>query len=468
MANVTHTFPNPKLRLEATADEKTIVVALPSGREKTLLTVEENPVTGGIELSAGAYRVSRHKKRTAIYIGDSIVGNGSSADNGYRNSRSILQHAMRFLGRPVRIVGEHGFSGKRTDEIFASYDSIVAGSDPGIVFWTSGTNDFSAGHTPEQIVNNLKMVKNKVVSEGRRFVYLGMPPVSFSGGYHRLYQLLMDVGDNDTDFVFFPCGSSLLDYNATPSEIATLKKRTGLFAADGVHPTSAGAVAWGTELAHRLANYFNADRDHKITNASTLTEGDYLSNGVINGLVGASGSGFSSAVTPAGSRNIANETLNMAADGLQKYMPGRLFRTVFSPGSSPASADLMRAVVNSDLGSGAEKFASRKYITKAYVKATATAGKIRGLYLSSEFYTWGYSAINIESDNLMFDINDNTGTWPINVDSYEGVFETREYTFPATWQDPSKMHVTVRVFVIADPGATVTVDFGAVAMQEVF
>lgn len=46
MADTTHTFPNPRLRLEATADEGRIVVALPSGREKALATTEADPVTG--------------------------------------------------------------------------------------------------------------------------------------------------------------------------------------------------------------------------------------------------------------------------------------------------------------------------------------------------------------------------------------------------------------------------------------
>ena len=48
MTNITHTFPSPYLRLEATADESTVVVALPSGMEKTLVTAEINPLTGGI------------------------------------------------------------------------------------------------------------------------------------------------------------------------------------------------------------------------------------------------------------------------------------------------------------------------------------------------------------------------------------------------------------------------------------
>ena len=52
MTNVTHTFPSPYLRLEATADESTVVVALPSGMEKTLVTAEINPLTGKVIASA--------------------------------------------------------------------------------------------------------------------------------------------------------------------------------------------------------------------------------------------------------------------------------------------------------------------------------------------------------------------------------------------------------------------------------
>lgn len=51
MTDRTHTFPHPLLRLEATADEQTIVAALPSGREKTLVTAETNPLTGGSDIT---------------------------------------------------------------------------------------------------------------------------------------------------------------------------------------------------------------------------------------------------------------------------------------------------------------------------------------------------------------------------------------------------------------------------------
>lgn len=57
MTNITHTFPSPYLRLEATADESTVVVALPSGMEKTLVTAEINPLTGGLHYQLGIFLV---------------------------------------------------------------------------------------------------------------------------------------------------------------------------------------------------------------------------------------------------------------------------------------------------------------------------------------------------------------------------------------------------------------------------
>ena len=38
MTNPTHTFANPFLQLQATPDEGTVVAAMPSGREHTLVT----------------------------------------------------------------------------------------------------------------------------------------------------------------------------------------------------------------------------------------------------------------------------------------------------------------------------------------------------------------------------------------------------------------------------------------------
>lgn len=49
MTNPSHTFASPFLQLQATPDESTVVAAMPSGSEKTLVTSETNPVTGGCD-----------------------------------------------------------------------------------------------------------------------------------------------------------------------------------------------------------------------------------------------------------------------------------------------------------------------------------------------------------------------------------------------------------------------------------
>ncbi len=54
MTNPTHTYASPYLQLQASADESTVVAAMPSGREKTLITTETDPVTGVVkELISG-------------------------------------------------------------------------------------------------------------------------------------------------------------------------------------------------------------------------------------------------------------------------------------------------------------------------------------------------------------------------------------------------------------------------------
>lgn len=48
MTNITDTYADPRLRLECSPDEKTLVAAFPSGRERDIVTATTNPVTGVI------------------------------------------------------------------------------------------------------------------------------------------------------------------------------------------------------------------------------------------------------------------------------------------------------------------------------------------------------------------------------------------------------------------------------------
>lgn len=86
MTNVTHTFPSPHLRLEATADESTVVVALPSGMEKTLVTAEINPLTGGVELSKYVDTKTAPGSRFVL-LGDSIL----AAENAGRTITAMVR-----------------------------------------------------------------------------------------------------------------------------------------------------------------------------------------------------------------------------------------------------------------------------------------------------------------------------------------------------------------------------------------
>ena len=47
MADATQTLRSPYLNLECTPDEKTLVAAMPSGREQLLATIATDTVTGG-------------------------------------------------------------------------------------------------------------------------------------------------------------------------------------------------------------------------------------------------------------------------------------------------------------------------------------------------------------------------------------------------------------------------------------
>lgn len=58
MTSATNTYASPFLQLQASPDEVDVVVAFPSGMERSLVTATTNPITGGVELSVGGKNVS--------------------------------------------------------------------------------------------------------------------------------------------------------------------------------------------------------------------------------------------------------------------------------------------------------------------------------------------------------------------------------------------------------------------------
>jgi len=80
MTNITDTYADPRLRLECSPDEKTLVAAFPSGRERDIVTATTNPVTGGIGFAgygdkagvASAYHVEKFRSSAAMSDSDVI------------------------------------------------------------------------------------------------------------------------------------------------------------------------------------------------------------------------------------------------------------------------------------------------------------------------------------------------------------------------------------------------------------
>lgn len=419
-------------------------------------------------LSSRLSGVGYNRLGTAVIIGDSIIANGSNATNGYRNNRSIVQHAMRQLGRPYKVVNEVGFSGETTDQILARWDTQVAPYKPGIVYWESGTNDFSAGRTSAQILSSLIQAKQRAESLGARFVYIGAPQNTVPPA---LLNMVRQYAREDSSFEYTGGSNRLLDYTGTTAQLAAPTLLTNA-QPDGTHQSAYGANLWAQDIVlyeqrrgFKAPPFFSAIGGPGGNSPST---GNYLSNLTANGLVGAAGANWSTQIIAGGTRTPVTSVQNMGTTGLQAGLPGRLYRAVWSPAVSPTTADKMITNCTWDLSGAAAQYAGRTFIGRCYAKVTSTGGNIHGAYLSALAYDWTYgNSLGSGFDNYLFDPG-SMSTWSMATTSYEGYFETTPITLPSTWTTPTDAHFTCSITVNADTGATVTVDVGCAEFTEVF
>lgn len=416
---------------------------------------------------ADSGQVSR--KNTAVFMGDSIVDNGSNTLNGLRNNRNILLHALRKLGQPIKVVAQAGYSGKRTDEIFNQWDAVVTPHDPGIVFWESGVNDFNHLDSPDVVFERLRAVHARAKAEGRRFIYIGMPPLYYNGLAASFLQRVRQLAREDSTFEYTAGSERLLEYNGTPSELGTPVFLTNAIP-DGTHPSAYGADLW----ANQIVDYFQrrgtpfSNPFSTAGNSGAENSAEYLNNLLVNGLVGSAGAGWSSSVSTPLSRSSTITVEATGGSGLQAIVPGRLYKTVWTPAVNPSDQDVMSAALATDNHSSARRFAGRTFVARCYAKVSAVGGKLHDVHLRAIGYDWSYANVLFnEMDNKAFDMT-SLPTWSMGVSSYEGVFETAPFTLPPTWNSPTQAHFLGYLNVSAAPGATVTVQVGAMEIVEVF
>ncbi len=411
----------------------------------------------------------------AVYVGDSLVSNGSNPANGYRNTRSILQHAMRQLGRPFNIRNEVGFSGQRTDEVFAKWDAEVVPYNPGRVFWLTGNNDIFQGGNATTTFARLMLVRDRAAAEGRLLCLLPVAPSTGPEG-QILMRMLIDRSKHDPFLEVIGSMARTLDYNVTAANIAAGTSLANMFTEGNTHPTGRCAKIVGDSIRdHFLATGIN--NSYRYTplamgnpGGNNPTTGDSACNMQYNGLIGQGaslGAGWSTSVLPANTRVPTATTQAMGATGMQAHLPGRLQRVVWAPGTAPTDADAMKLQSVWDCTAGAAKYAGKTFKGEAYIKASSTGGMIHGVTLNVSVYRWDWSGVIAGgTDNVYFD-NTSSAVWSMYTSAYEGVYETMPFDMPSTWSDSDRMHVVTEVVVVAEPGATVTVDTGVASIGQI-
>lgn len=196
MTNPSHTFASPFLQLQATPDESTVVAAMPSGREKTLVTSETNPVTGGSVFSGGlsGYLNPRAGLIRASALGDSLSTRDSAASwtaNGLNGPllSGMLYCTQMISNGAVQLVGAYGMSGYTTTQIYSTVQSngktlLQSAIDDSskFVFVLAGTNDTYGAPSPDaaatifgRILDNLW---SPILSAGKCLVAHTIPPQS--------------------------------------------------------------------------------------------------------------------------------------------------------------------------------------------------------------------------------------------------------------------------------------------------
>lgn len=344
----------------------------------------------------------------------------------------------------------------------ANWATVIAPNAPDIVFLESGVNNLTA-QSAATAFDELVAAHDRVVAAGMRFVYLGFPPIAFAPKGNEYLSLVRRKALQTPTFEYTGGWDRMMDFNVDTAATAAPTLITNALP-DGTHPGALAARLWGEGVADHFTRQGVGARPLFTSYGSTGSAGDYLENLTIGGLVGSLGTGFTTALSPAGSRTPTTSVVAMGSTGLQQGLPGRLFQVVWAPETTPAVSNIMVTSLDSSFDGNAAQYAGKTVTARCYAKATATGGKIRGFYLAAAVNTWAGAAITTGvTDNMMFDPN-GTANWSMEADEYEGFFETTDLVIPSTWDSPTQMKTQLRMYLYADVGATVTTQVGCVEL----
>ena len=441
------------------------------------------PYLSAAQAAAVADGVEPGAASTAVILGDSVIANGllTSLGAGYgygANTRAIVHHLNRFLGNPWVILNEVGYSGYTIAQIAANWTTQVTPYLPagGTLFFEGGINNFNTTYnqTAAQAFAEIKSVWQMAVAAGVRLVYF-MSGLTYTSPYaaNRAQYLAMcrQFAREHRSFEFIDAATSGLSFNQTGANLALGVPLSGYLASDNVHPTAKYAIV----IAQAMQQHF-VRRGYPDVPIFSPYSNDGAGNGdttniFVNSLVGSdaiSGSKWTTSVQPSGARAPTASIVSMGTTGMQSNLPGQLLQVVWAPGTAPADSDFMNTGQVLDMASGAiaAGIAGNTYKFRMYMKATATGGVIHGLNLQSLAYSWNYAATYAQMvEGVCFDTGAGLSVHGLECSSYEGVFESQPFTYPA---GVDAFHFVFYAIVQAAPGATVTLQCGAPECRLVF
>lgn len=189
---------------------------------------------------------------TAVVFGDSFSARVNSSLVDYRQSdHGYWTWANLLLGSPMRLIGNFGVAGNRTDEMLARIAAVEsAGAE--WVFVQGGINDLAASVPASTVVANLVSICERL-RKGSKVVLLNLAPnPSYTSGVLTVNAALANYAQTAGNLILVDVFSAVVNPTDT----------TGAFAAnmsnDNLHLTVAGARAYGAAIAAAISEFMPA------------------------------------------------------------------------------------------------------------------------------------------------------------------------------------------------------------------
>jgi lysophospholipase L1-like esterase len=224
-----------------TADDDEVVI----GQEGSFL--EELPQTRTAEHSIGIPTTERW-----LALGDSFtIGTGTTPD---RSFPAVLTRLWSERGRNVELRNP-AVNGYRTDDLIAEELPLVAPFQPTLVTILIGANDIVAGSADDRYRERLRVIHLRVRADAPAAAVYALPQPDWS-----LSRAGTSFGDAATIAACIDRFNAIAREEAERAgaayvDIAPLMReqmRRGMFAPDGLHPSTAAYAEWAEALRDRL------------------------------------------------------------------------------------------------------------------------------------------------------------------------------------------------------------------------